>query len=1109
MQKKLCIGNAMRKIKPSPQDQPDLRAKFNRIIMRIQLVTLIIFISCVHVAARVHSQGITLKLENQTLDQAFKTIEQKSNYSFWFVRADLKGSHNVSGTFSKASIKDILDHIMKDQPLTYKIVNNIISLKPRNNLEEVYQQAPAQQEPVTGVVSDENAKPMAGVTVTVKSSNTKTVTDGQGKFTIVAAHNAVLVFQFVGYKTKEWAVNGARGTSLTMDPEVLEMNELVVKGYYNTTKTLNTGNVSSVKGTDIAKQPVGDPLMALEGRVPGLYISQTSGVPGAALNVRLRGQNSIANGNSPFYIIDGIPFPSTSLSQNFGAANNISPFSSINTSDIESIEVLKDADATAIYGSRGANGVILITTKRGRSGRTRVDLNINSGIGKTASRLELMNTEQYLQMRNEAFKNDNASLGVTDYDLNGTWSKSRYTDWQQVLVGGTAKSTDAQLSITGGNELTQFFIGGGYRRETTVYPGENSVRKTSGKLSVTHSSENRKFRAQASLSYVNDNNQLPSTDLNSNIFLAPNAPVVYKDNGDLNWENSTWVNPLAVLKQKMTSITDNFIGSVEMSYKILDNLKLNTSLSYNNVRVQDTKLMPFSSLDPATANPAGSRSNASGINNLKSWIVEPQINYSKGFGPHQLDVLVGTTFQENKQVSNNINASGFSSDGQIESFASATSIINRNNLVQYRYTAAYARIGYDFKGKYVLNLTGRRDGSSRFGPENRFGNFGAIGTAWIFSKEPFVREHLPFVSFGKLRASIGSTGNDQLTDYQYLDTYTPNSLTYLGVAGLNPTQLTNQYFGWETIKKTEVALELGFLKDRITFNTSFYRNRTGNQLVGYPLPAVAGFATIQANLPAVIENKGWEFELNSENIKQKNFRWSSSLNISFPKNKLVSYPNLPGSSYATTYVLGQPLFVKFLYQYKGIDPQTGIYTFEDILKDGQITFAGDRAPTFIGQKFFGGLNNSFSYKNFSLDIFAQFVKQNGYSFFNYLSAGLMGYNQPIAQLDRWQSAQNPGTYQKYSQAFGPVYTAYTNFDGSTGRIVDASFLRIKNVVLSYNISKHIIQRLKISNLRFYLQGQNLFTISGFKGLDPETQATGFVLRLPPIRVLTIGLQLTL
>jgi TonB-linked SusC/RagA family outer membrane protein len=788
-------------------------------------------------------------------------------------------------------------------------------------------------------------------------------------------------------------------------------------------------------------------------------------------------------------------------------AGNISPLNSINPADIESIEVLKDADATAIYGSRGSNGVVLITTKKGKEGKTKFDFNTYSSFGKLTRTTKLLNTEQYIAMRKEAFSND----GITEYpayayDINGTWDQNRYTNWQKELLGGTANTTNMQGTVSGGNTNTQFLLSGNYRKETTVFPGQGYYDKFAVHNSLTHKSNDNRFKISLSADYSTDKNSLPANDLTYQAtILAPNAPALHDAQGNLNWENGTWNNPLSTLEGMYSAKTNSLIANATLSYKLLEELEIKTNFGYTDYLVQENRTFPSTMYNPSYG--LGSEVSMLVLNNAtrQSWIIEPQINWKKNWGSSTINMLAGTTFQKQTAQQLSQYGSGFSSNSLIHNLAAASYLtITDDQLRIYKYQAFFGRINYNWKEKYIINLTGRRDGSSRFGPGNRFANFAAIGAAWLFSKEAFMDTNT-FLSFGKLRASYGTSGNDQIGDYQFLDTYEGTGNNYNGVIGIKPSRLFNPSFGWESNKKLEAALELGFLKDRVFITAAYFSNRSSNQLVGVPLPATTGFSSLQSNLNATVQNTGVELELRSVNYKKNDFNWTSSLNLSFLKNKLLEFPDLEGSTYANTLVLGKPLSIQKTYHYTGINPETGLYQFEDYNKDGKITGPEDRqwiedtAP-----KFFGGLTNQLSYKNWAMDFLFQFVKQRAR---NYLyTASWVGdfSNQPIDVLNHWPQNGTTAEIQQYTTgANGAALDAYFLYSNSSASVSDASYIRLKSISLSYTIPQ---QWTKGMTGRIYVQGQNLLTVTNYKGADPENQSAFYS---PPLRQITLGINLSL
>ncbi len=791
------------------------------------------------------------------------------------------------------------------------------------------------------------------------------------------------------------------------------------------------------------------------------------------------------------------------------AGQGSSPLNSINPLDIESIEILKDADATAVYGSRGANGIVLITTKRGKPGKTKVNANIYSGIGRVAKTMNMLNTRQYLDMRYEAYRNDGldfkSSLVVAP-DLK-VWDTTRYTNWQKELIGGTANYKDIQVVISGGDNSTQFTIGGGQHAETTVFPGDNSDQRISAHASINNSTANQKLKTALSINYSSNVSDLISRDLTDKaLTLSPNAPELYDSSGNVSWENwnSTFENPLAYLNRRYDATTNTLTSNVLMSYALLPNLEFKANLGYTNSSMKAITITPLSSIDPATV---ATSQNTSAFSNsdYQNWLIEPQLNWKHKLGKGLFEVLVGTTFLEQKSEGLAQIALGFSSEALMKNLSSAATRSSATNYhSQYRYNAFFGRINYNLGQKYIFNFTGRRDGSSRFGPGKQFANFGAIGVAWIFSEEAFINNNLPFLSFGKLRTSFGTAGNDQLTDYQYLDAYTSSNIFLGDVVGLTPIRLSNPDYAWEANRKWELGIELGFVNNGILMNLSYFRNRSSNQLVGYPLPPTTGFAAIQGNFPAIVENRGLEYEISTKNVRTKQFSWSTSFNFYIPRNELVAFPNIETfPAYANTYVVGEPLSIRKLYRFTGLNSTTGLYEFEDVDGNGSFDYRDKQTVRFIGQKFSGGLQNSITFKGFQLDFLFQFVKQTGSS-----STRGIGGGRPLASLvsvlDRWQKPGDVGPIQRFGTRIPVTITSSLYAEGDQ-IISDASFIRLKNVSLSYTFSNHLFTKLHIDNIRMFIQSQNLLTISNYNGLDPENQNQEI---LPPLRVVTAGINLT-
>jgi TonB-linked SusC/RagA family outer membrane protein len=964
---------------------------------------------------------------------------------------------------------------------------------------------------ISGRVSDENGESLPGATIVVKETGKGVATDVNGHFSLVVPNNSVqLIASFIGYRSYETKIGNQTSFDIKLTPSESNLDQVIVIGYGQSTKKELTGSVGKISAEEIGRQPVTNPLEALQGRIAGVQITPRSGFGGGNFDVVIRGQNSLLSGSVPLYVVDGVPFSPSTLNQ-FGvfgalppAAGSESPLNSINPADILSIEILKDADATAIYGSRGANGVVLITTKRGKVGKTTFEANVYQGAGEVTRRFDMLNTSQYLEMRREAFANDGLEPTIANAPDLLEWDQNHHTNWQDLLIGGTANITDVQGTLSGGNAQTQFSINGGYRNEGTVYPGDFGLQRGSARMGINHTSINEKFNINATGAYnYLENKQVPS-DMTTNIFLPPNYNP-YNEDGSLHWTTGV-SNPLAVFNRRMTNTTRNLMGNAVISYELLPNLILKSNIGYNHMNMDQVSINPLSARNPNWPNQRGSAE--FGNSTFESFIVEPQVSYSTSIGQGQMQFLVGSTFQQNINEGSYISGTDYFSEELLENLsAAATRTFWSDDYSEYRYSSAFGRINYNYKGRYIINGTFRRDGSSKFGPNNRFGNFGAIGGAWIFSEEGFMSGSGP-LSFGKLRGSFGTTGSDTgIGTYQYMARWASiTRFSYDGQNGISPSNIGNASFHWERVKKGEIALELGFFGDKLMFEMSYFRNISDNQLVGFSLASQTGFTNVTANLPAKVLNRGYEFGLTSTNVQTPSLRWTTSVNLTLPYNELLEFPDLENSSYSGTYLLGHPVTAIRGYKYNGVNPETGLAQSDYVSPEGQ--FVGDFAtrPAIASgyPELFGGINNAINFKNWDINIFFQFTKQERSQIPIYSMPGALS-NQGLDVLDRWQSPGDDTYFPKLSTQNSTVARlTFYNYTASDAMISDASFLRLKNLSMGYSFNQGLLSKLKLQHLRMYVQGQNLLTFTNYNGLDPEVGS----LILPPMRVITTGVQLS-
>jgi len=1073
---------------------------------------------------------VTLTLSNTSFDNILGNLSTATGARFAYSHELLNVNGNITLTADHQPLGSVLTDLLTPRNITYVLHEDGITISLKRKSVDSNQEAEGAVKntpkellipliTITGTVTDANKQPLAGVNILVRGSTNGTTSDADGSFSINAETNDLLVFSFIGYASQEILVSNQQRINATLVEDSKSLNEVVINaGYWKIKEHERTGNISKVSSEEIRKQPISNPLQALQGRMPGVYIQQNSGVPGGAFKIQIRGQNSLrANGNDPLYIVDGVPFTANSLASPLLSTSIIisgSPLSSINPADIESIEILKDGDATAIYGSRGANGVVLITTKKGSTGKTRLNVSVQKGMGQVSNKLPLLSTPKYVEMRNEAFMNDGYwpipdSWSPYTPDLL-IWDTTRHTNWQKELIGNTAQTTNATLSLSGGNAQTNFVLSGGYYKETTVFPGDYNFQRLSGNMNLTHHSQNNKFQLSTSVNYSMSLNRLLPIDLTYiAVTLPPNAPALYTDDGDINWDwqNFDIQNPLSITKQTYRNSTHNLISNTTVGYEVLPGLQIKSNLGFTTMTVDELSTNPLSAIPPQFLTTQTASSNF-GKADLYTWIAEPQASYTKTISKGSLNITVGSTFQQSTQSGNTFTARGYTSDALLENIKAATSIeVSSADYYKYRYTAVFGRVNYNWNERYIVNLTARRDGSSRFGTGNQFGNFGAVGAAWIFTNENFMQRTADAISFGKLRASYGITGSDAIGNYQYLPTYSPTTYPYSDRSGLTLTRLSNANYSWENNKKFEVGVDLGFLKDKLTLSTSYYLNRSSNQLVGLPLPLLSGQSSVQFNLPATVRNSGLEIQIRSTNLKRASFYWTSDFNITIPQNKLLEFPQLEiFPAYKNSYAVGKSIFTRKTFIYEGVDPQTGMYTFKDLDGDGSISSTTDREFTKqVTQQWFGGLNNSVKFKGLQLDVLVQVVKQTGLDYTSGFGNPGSLSNQLQQVTNRWTESGDDSEIQKYSIS-AEAANAYTNYNFSDAAIVDASFLRIKNISLSYELPATWMRKAGLSMCRVSVIGQNLFTVTNYRGMDPENRNINY---LPPLRMISFGIDVTL
>ncbi|SDH36666.1 TonB-linked outer membrane protein, SusC/RagA family [Pedobacter terrae] len=1076
---------------------------FYKILFIMKLTTIILLATLLQVSATGFAQKVTFVQKNSTLKEIFGAIRKQTGYDVVASSDQLFQTVKIDAGFRNAPLEKVLDKCLENLPFSYAIDDHsvIISRKEKSVAEKIISLF-IPKLTVKGVVKVQE-KPLGGVSILVERTRQVSRTKDDGSFSIEGLEKEdVLVVSYIGYQQQKIRVADVDGViNIELKPSTNVLDEVRVLAYgQKTSQRTNTGSTVSIDAAVLEKTPTSDPIAALQGRAAGLLITNNSGLPGAQVSVQIRGINTLnmdGKARMPLYIVDGVPFTSSSIATltNIGVFTNgssESPFKSIDPSSIANIEVLKDADATAIYGARGANGVILITTKRGKAGQIQIGADVYASVAKIPHYIDMLNTEQYLDMRRQAAINDGIEITDDAFPDLTKWSQTKYTNWQKEFFDKTALTQNAELNITGGSNQTRFLLGGGYRNEKTVYNTRDGLKSGNIRFNADHNSKNNKLNLALTLSYSGDKNTAIALDPVSFYALPPNYSL-YNEDGSLNWAVP---NPIATSLSKMENKSKSAITNFVGSYKVLPDLTLKASVGYTDLRIRQMWLTPIAAQDPTSSNPQGYTYYANNKNN--SFTFEPQADYVLHRGNSTFRALLGGTYIDNRSSNYALNAYGFTDDALLGNVSAAERSDTTQLESQYRFLSAFTRIGYEYQNELFVNATLRRDGSSRFAPGKQFGDFWSLGAAWIFTERPWMKKALPFLSMGKLRASYGLSGNDNIGDYSYFVNYEKTFNKYQGT-GLFPKNLFNSDYQWEENKKFEAALELGFLNDAVMLTVNYYRNRSGNQLVLYPLASQVGVSGVNQNMDAKIQNSGWEFMLNTSQIKHKDFSWTSSFNLSVGRNKLLSFPDLANSAYKDQYAIGKSLSLFWGFDFQKIDPQTGKPVFRDVDGNGNIEYPNDFVPlSNLLPTFYGGFTNNFSYKRFDLDISLSFKRNERNSILN-LSPGATLSNQPIEVLDRWQSPENPGSRIAYTTDGVLIYA----YNSSLATAFNNSYIRLSNVSFGYSFSEKQAGKLGMKNLRVYAMGNNLFTLTNYPGFDPETGIS-----MPTLRSFTFGLKTT-
>lgn len=1088
----------------------------------MKLIILLLTTAILQVSAASYAQRVTLNLDKAPLLQVFKEIRKQTGYDFFYTDDLLAKSKLVNIHVKDAELAEALAQCLNKQALSFSIENNIIVIHA-----QALRQIPAEKAPpkvIIGKVLDEQNKFLPGVTIKVKGNpRFVVISNEKGEFAItVPDENSILQVTYIGYISQEFSVASLKLPAIiTMKPDVNNLDQVQVIAYGTTTKRLNTGDVTTITAADIEKNPVSNVLEAMQGKIPGLFIQQTTGQPGGAFSLRLRDAANFSSANgapTPLVVVDGVTYPGAKLpmetNTSYGTGNFLqggNGLNFLNPNDIESISVLKDADATSLYGASGAYGVVLITTKKAKPGPATFNINVYDGLSMLGQSVTPMNTEQYLMLRREALKNDGATVGASDKDLNGTYPADRNIDFKKELLGGLAQSGNLDMTYSGGSQSSSYLVSGGLRNNGNIQRHKGSNTDGSLRFSINTNSADNKFSYNVSGTYLSNVNTMVPYDFSRLMsFTPPNSPDPLLPDGSVNWDPNI-TNFLGDINRTYRAVTNNLLANTNLVYRPVKGLSLRANMGYSNISGDEMMGYPTTTLAPTVTNASAQTHSIFHHYQVRDITIEPYAEYSRiFFKKADFNFKLGGKIDNNLSTYDEISGTGFASDALLSNPSVATAVTTSFARTPYRDLGAYAIMKLVWDQKYIVNLNGRRDGSTRFGPGKQFGNFGSVAAAWIFSEEDFIKHNLSFLSYGKIRASTGIIGGDAIGDFAYLSKYTAASGTYSGKTILNPGGLANPELSWEHNKNKEIGLEMGFLKDRIYVEGNYYRNIATNQLISTPLAGVTGVSSYPINTDAIIRTSGWEMSLSTNNIKTPGFSWTTRFNMSIPTSKLLQLPT--HYSLASTYILNKPVTGILLYNFAGVNPQTGNASYTNangVTADNPNLAAADKTEfRDLAPKYYGGFQNTFSYKHFSFDFsftFTDRLAQNAMAQ-NGFPGGYAGVNGSEVWLKRWQKPGDITTVPKVSATLTNLLNYLSVYTSGTGAYSDATYARLQNASLRYTFAAPALSKIHVKALSVYVQGQNLLTISNLGGLDPENLS---ITVIPPMRVITAGLNVSL
>ena len=1134
--------------------------------MRLTLFCFLLAVFGVHANSYSQNTRFNFKYKDTSIKQILEDIKNQSEFEFFYSNDDFNTNAKVDLKVSNATVEEVLQKLVDPSVLKYSVIDKTVVI---SNIKSKEFNSSQQEKSIKGAVKDGSGAPIPGVSVVVKGTTRGSLTDLDGNYSMTGVSNGnVLLFSFVGMNTKEVTVGNQSVINVTLEESTIGIEEVVAIGYGAQKKRDISTSISSVSSDDLKDKPNSNFAQAISGKMAGVRISNTNAAPGGGSNIVIRGVSSINASNSPLVVIDGFPMKD-------GFNKNENPLNSINPSDIESIEVLKDASSSAIYGTQAANGVILITTKKGKSGKPSINVNVSTGYQQMINKIDVLNREDFLKYMDDARANayiiEDPNFGTNNTSLPqwqwsdpdalriSNWAKysqhasamaqpgakhARWitvspetkampydTDWQDVITR-TGKVNDVQISASGGTDNVSYMISGGYFDQEGIVP-TSGYNRFSFRANVDLKINDRvKFGLLLAPS-IENLDVLSNTEGGSNsnpFFNAVAMPPILNAVDDkgvpvywgtildswFDWNLNTFVNPLHQFMKQDNRRTAKSLSTLYGEVNILKDLKFRSELHTEFRYWEQNYFLPNAT---PTASQTFSRSQGTNQTSTRLyWNSQNFLTYQKNFGKHALTAMAGYSVEESSYRSNYINKYDYPTD-LISTLNQATTILNaqndaRSNRSGETMIGSFGRVMYNYGGKYYFTGSVRRDGSSRFGQDNKWGVFPSMSVAWRASDETFFLPLKKYISDLKIRGGWGVIGNAGIPNYMALSTL--NSTSY--VLGQNSTvtagyvdgKVANSKLGWETTTDYSIGSDMQLLKSRITLSIDYFYRKTTDMLFNMPLPTITGFGSYMANIGAM-RNRGFEYTINSRNLTGM-LKWTTDFNLSYYRNRVLDIgkdkrPLIIDNCYTTE---GKPLAglwgmvnlgaykdwedVKTSPIFNASNPlwknrsNPGMPKVADVNGDGILdasdnTVIGSSIPDFVW-----GMTNSFEYKGFDLSIQVNGVQGGDINMIEYGSVFGRGAGTMNTTAEYYNNYWRPDrTDAKYP---APTRKSYEGTDLSGSLVYKGSYVNIQNISFGYTLPKHLVKVASFSNIRVYTTIQNAFFITKFPGFNPETNYKG-------------------